>query len=175
MKKILFIIAGKDFRDPEYFIPRQILEQAGYQIFTASDIQKGKTAIGTEGGEVPIDLNIGEVDPADFDMIVFVGGSGALKYLDNPLSYGILKSAQKNGKFISAICIAPVILAKAGILNGRKATVWTSDMDKSAAKILEKNGAIYQKGSVTRDKEIITADGPASAEEFGKALADVFV
>lgn len=167
-KKVVMVLAYRDFRDEEYFVPREILEKAGVKIEVASS-KKG-IAQGAEGGGIEIDFEISEVDPSDFSGVVFVGGPGCLKYLDNPQSYGLVKETIGQGKVLGAICISPVILAKAGVLEDRKATVWSSPMDKSAVKILEQKGAIYQKEAVVKDRNIITASGPSGAKQFGRAL-----
>lgn len=170
-KKIAFIIAFRNFRDEEYFVPREILEKAGVQIKTASN-KLGK-AIGADGGEVEADLLIENLNPADFDAVVFVGGPGCLENLDNEDSYKLLKEAVAQDKVLAAICISPVILAKAGILNGKKATVWSNPLDKSGVNILKENGAVYQDSPVVVDGKIITAKGPAAAKRFGEALVEI--
>jgi protease I len=166
--KAVFIISFSDFRDEEYFVPKEILESAGFTTKTASN--KLGTAIGADGGEVKIDFLVSEIKSADFDAIVFIGGSGCLSNLDNEDSYKLAREAAAQDKMLAAICISPVILAKAGVLRGKKATVWTSSLDKSAAKILEKSGVIFQEKSVTKDGKIITASGPTAAKEFGQAI-----
>lgn len=170
-KKIAMLIAFREFRDEEYFLPKEILESAGAEIKTAST-EKG-VAIGADGGEAKVDFLVEETNPANFDAIVFVGGPGALKYLDNEKSYQLAQKTIEADKILSAICIAPAILAKAGVLNGKKATVWSSPLDKSAVKILEENGAIFQKDSVVVDGKIITGSGPEAAEEFSQALIKI--
>ena len=170
-KIIAMVIAFKDFRDEEYFKPRQIFEAAGADVKTASN-EKGK-AMGADGGEVEVDLLVKDLNPADFDAVVFIGGPGALQYLDNEDSYRLAQETISQGKLLTAICIAPAILAKAGVLEGKKATVWTSSMDKSAVKILEDNGAIYQDELVVADGKIITAVGPTAAEAFGMKVVEV--
>ena len=71
-------------------------------------------------------------------------------------------------KIIAAICIAPVTLANAGILNGKKATVFPSGKND-----LIRNGAKYTGDSVTVDGNIITANGPMAAEAFGKKIVEM--
>lgn len=170
-KKIAIIVAFEDFRDEEYFLPKEILEKAGAEIKTASS-QMG-TAIGVDGGEIEIDLLISGINPADFDALVFIGGPGCLEYLDNENSYKIIKETISQNKVLAAICISPIILAKAGVLKRKKATVWSSLMDKSPVRILEENGAIYQADSIVIDGKIITASGPVAAKEFGEAIIQV--
>ncbi len=170
-KTIAMIIALKDFQDEEYFVPKEIFEKADLEVITISK-EIGK-AIGSEGGEATVDIDLSKFNISDFDAIVFIGGSGALEYLDNEVSYKIARDAVYNNKVLAAICISPAILAKAGVLSGKKATVWSSILDKSAVRILEQNGAIYQKGQVVVDGNIITGDGPAAANKFADSIIKV--
>ena len=170
-KKIAMIIAHRDFRDEEYFVPKEILEGAGAEVKTASN-QMGR-ALGADGGEVEIDLLVKDLNPADFDVVVFIGGPGCLGNLDNENSYQVAKETVSQNKILASICISPIILAKAGVLKGKKATVWSSPMDRSPVKILEENGAIYQDELVVVDGKIITGNGPGAAKEFGEAIVEV--
>jgi protease I len=169
-KKAVMIIAFKNFRDEEYFVPKEVLEKAGIEVKTASN-KKG-LAIGADGGEVNVDLLVEEVDPKNFDAIIFVGGPGCLSNLDNENSYQLARKTIEENKVLAAICISPVILAKAGVLEGKRATVWSSPMDRGTVKILEEKGAIYEEESVVTDGKIITANGPASAKKFAQAIIE---
>lgn len=168
MKKALLIIAHNDFRDEEYFIPKQILENNGIKVKTASN-ERG-IAIGRFGGEADVDFLLEEINVKDFDAIVFIGGSGAKELLDNEISYNVAKQAA-NGKILAAICIAPVILANAQVLNKKKCTVWSSDMDKSAVKIIKENGGEYIKKGLVIDQNIITGENADFAQDFGLAIS----
>ncbi len=166
--KVVMIIAFRDFRDAEYFVPREILEKAGAETITAST--KSGTAIGADGGETEINLLVSEINMDDFDAVVFVGGPGCLDALDNEDSYRLAKETVSRNKVLASICISPVILARAGVLSGKKATVWSSSADRGPVKILEENGAIYHDKPVVMDGKIITASGPAAAQEFGETI-----
>lgn len=170
-KKVLMVVAFRDFRDEELFTPKQVLENEGIEVKLASD-QKG-IAIGADGGEANIDYLISEVNIDDFSAIIFVGGPGCLSHLDNEQSYHLLKEAKEKDKIIAAICISPVILAKAGILEGKRATVWSSPLEKTPINILKENGAIYEEEMVVVNEKIITANGPAAAKEFGKTILEI--
>lgn len=172
MKKVLFIIAKKDFRDEEFFVPAEILKNAGHQISVASDGEAGEIAEGANGGEIKIDSDYKNINPANFDLVVFVGGPGAIKHLNNETSYQIARKTLEIGKKLAAICIAPTILAKAGVLKGKKATVWISPLNRKSADILKENGAIYVDEPVVED-EIITANDPEAAEKFGNVLKKI--
>ena len=170
-KKIAMIVAHRDFRDEEYFVPKEILEGAGAEVKTASN--KMGRALGADGGDVEVELLLENLNPADFDAIVFIGGPGCLENLDNEDSYKVARETVSQGKVLASICISPTILAKAGVLKGKKATVWSSSMDKSSVKILEENGAIYQDEVVVIDGKIITGNGPEAAKDFGEAIIEV--
>jgi protease I len=167
-KRILMAVAFRDFRDEEYFIPKRIFEEAGFEVSTTSN--KIGVAIGADGGEAQADFLFSEISAFNFDALIFVGGPGCLKSLDNEDSYRLAKSFVFQNKVLAAICIAPVILAKAGILIGKKATVWSSSMDKSAIGILQERGAVYQQLPVVVNGKIITASGPEAVEEFSKEI-----
>ncbi len=163
--KIVFVISFQDFRDEEYFVPKEILKSKGFRIMTVSS-ETGK-AIGADGGEVTINKKIKDLNIEKIDALVFAGGPGCLKHLDNEDSYQLIQEAHSKNKLIAAICISPVILAKAGVLEGKKATVWSKLLDKSAIDILEENGAIFEDSGVVLDDNIITSKGPDFAKDFG--------
>lgn len=165
MMKIALVIAFRDFKDEEYFIPKQLLETAGFLVDTLSDSLG--TALGVSGGEAKVDFVVKDVDSEKYTAIIFIGGPGSLKHLDNEDSYKLARQA----KVLGAICIAPIILAKAGLLSGKKATIWTSNIDKSTTKML--NGARYVDEKVVIDGNIITASGPESAKDFAEGIIKI--
>jgi protease I len=167
--KIIIIIAKKSFKDEEYFITKEILEKAGFPIETASN-EKG-IAQGVDGGEVNIDVAIEDIDLESAEALVLIGGGGAQIYFENEIIHNLLKKAVKNDKIIGAICLAPVILSKAGILKGKRATVWATPLDRKFAKMIETEGAQYLSQEVVEDGNIITANGPEATTSFAQAIA----
>ena len=168
-KKIAMVIAFRDFRDAEYFIPADILAGYGAKIIPLST-KKG-IAMGADGGDAEVLLTPEEFQAKDFDALVFVGGPGMAKELVNQDFQRMAQAMVKAGKLLAAICIAPVLLAKAGILQGKKATVWSGPMDKAPISMLKESGADYQEKALVIDGLIITANGPGAAKDFGEALA----
>ena len=79
----------------------------------------------------------------------------------------LLESANAKGKKICAICIAPMILARAGVLSGKNATVFP---DRDAISELRAGGALYRDQDVVKDGNVITARGPEAAEKFGRSV-----
>ena len=162
MKKVLFIIVP-NFRDVEYFAPRKAIESAGAEVITAS-FNQGKVN-GVEGGEATAYLSLSEVKAEDYDAIAFIGGQGMISHVGDQALINLAKTFFQAGKITAAICIAPMILAKAGILANKKATVCEGKESD-----LENLGAIFSGENITVDGNIITANGPSAAEEFGKNI-----
>jgi protease I len=163
-KNILMIIAHQDFRDEEYQEPRQIFEAKGATITVASSSLE--VAKGALGAQVKPDLLLKDAAVGDYDAIVFVGGPGAQEYWDDPVAHAIAQDAVAQGKVLAAICIAPATLAKAGVLRGKNATVFSSE-----AEALKARGANYTGAGVERDGLIITANGPKAATKFAEEVA----
>ena len=88
-KKVLMVVAPKDFRDEEYLEPRGVLEEAEVEIVVVSkEVEK---AIGAYGAKVVVDEEIGNVAAADFDAVVFVGGPGSKVYFDDQTALDLAK------------------------------------------------------------------------------------
>lgn len=164
-KKVLLIIAPENFRDEELLHTKEELERAGVATTVAST-KKGEVR-GMLGARVVPDITLDQVKVDDYDGIVFVGGSGSAVYFKDKKALLIASEAFKKGKIVGAICIAPVILANAGVLKDKKATVFPGDY---VQKITD-GGAIYQEKPVVVDGRVITANGPGAAREFGRAIA----
>ena len=167
-KKILMIIASQNFRDEELFKPRELFIKEGMEVILASSSLEASR--GMLGGTAKPDILIGEVKVEDFEAIIFVGGIGASEYWNNPITHKIAKRAVSLDKLICAICIAPVTLANAGILEGKKVTVFSSEISKLKAK-----GAIYTGKDVEVDGNIISGKGPMAAKEFGETIIKILI
>ena len=166
--KVLMIIAPKNFRDEELFKPKAILEKNRYKVTIAS--LSGDIAKGMLEAEIVPDFTLDEISVDTYDGVIFVGGSGTEIYFDNEMAYSIAKEGYEKNKVLGAICIAPCILAKAGVLKNKRATVWSSAVAKKYVKILEANGALYTDEDVVVDEKIVTANGPGAAEKFGNEI-----
>ena len=166
MAKVLMVIANSNFRDEELFHTKEELELKGYEIVIASNSLNEAT--GSLGGKIKPSMLVKDVSFGGYDAIVFVGGSGSAFYFDNSSALNLARGFYNNGKVTAAICIAPSILANAGILKNKKVTCYVSEKEN-----LEAKGAIYTGNDVEVDGKIITANGPDSAHEFGKKIAEL--
>ncbi|OEG70850.1 hypothetical protein ATZ36_17955 [Candidatus Endomicrobiellum trichonymphae] len=163
MNKVVFITAPEAFRDEEYYKPKKILEDGDIEVITAS-VKTGELG-GRFGFKTTSTLLIQDINPNDFDAIVYIGGNGSIVFFDNHYALKLANDFFKQRKPTASICIAGVILANAGILKGTKATVFIDGKEA-----LIKGGAVYTGNPLEIDGNIITANGPDAAEDFGKAV-----
>jgi protease I len=167
---ILMVIAPEQFRDEELQVPRQILEQAGCAVDIASTQTGCCTGMLGAVETATMDLNVAQeqVKQGVYKGIVVVGGMGSPQYLwSNDTLHQILKELDSQRAIISAICLSGVVLAKAGLLNQKKATVWHSP--ESMAQFAEYQ-VEYTGEPVTVEGNIVTANGPDAAKAFGETL-----
>lgn len=162
-KKAVMVIASNNFRDEELLRPKEVLEKNGVTVTVASSSLKEST--GMLGAKVKPDILVTDIHVTNYDTIIFVGGSGANEYWDNPTAHKIANDANNAKKIVGAICIAPVTLAKAGLLKNKKATTYSSTVTD-----IKSAGANYTGADVERDGNIITASGPAAAQKFGEVI-----
>jgi deglycase len=164
--KLLVVVAPERFRDEELFEPLSVFQKAGM----VSDIASVKpgTCRGMLGGKCEATLDIGRVSPEGYDGIVIIGGAGSPEFLwGHSRLHTLVAGFAKGGKVVAAICLSPVVLARAGVLKGRKATVFrTAD---SVAE-MRKGGSDLRDDAVVVDGRFITANGPAAARKFGEAI-----
>lgn len=161
-KSVLLIIPAQNFNEEEYLIIVNALERANIKIFIASDSYSLCT--GSSGLKVRHDVQLYNIHESNFNGLILVGGSGTRDYWNNTLIKTTAQKFAHNKKVIGAICSAPIILAKAGLLSG-SATCFPDDRPS-----LEKEGINYIDTQVVNQKKIITAQNPAAAPEFIKTF-----
>lgn len=169
MPRILLIIAREQYQDVELAGTQKGLGGDGLSVTIAST--EAGICTGKFGGKTTASLALKDVHVGDFDLIGFIGGPGAEALKEDPEALRIAREAVASGKPLGAICIAPLILAHAGVLKGKQATVWDSGGEQIHE--LEAQGAIYSGEAVTRDGKIVTGNGAQVAVEFGEVLANL--
>jgi protease I len=166
MAKVLMVIAPERFRDEELFITKEELEKDGHETVIASTTRGD--CPGSRGGFASAALTLAEVRTEDYDAVVFVGGGGSKIYFANEEALRIAKEMYKRKTVVAAICLAPVILANAGVLKGKNATVAGTE-----ARTLESKGAKYTGPGVTVDGNIVTGNAPKSSRLFGQKINEL--
>lgn len=168
-KKIVFVVASQGYNSVEYGVPKKLLQEHGYIVITSSDTDVRAHA--QDGSSTNVDIPLNKLNITDFDGLVFIGGPGALKHLDNDLSYSVIQKANRAGMMIAGICSATRILAKAGALITREATGWNED--GALPEVLDAHGALFSDDEVVTDHVMVTAKGPEQAEEFAHHIMGV--
>ena len=161
MVRILLLIAQRNFNETEFLVTKKGLEEKKIQI-TVTSITTDD-AVGMEGMRVKPDRSLRQTNPNEYDAFIIIGGSGSPQLLDYPETIEWARRFDRQNKLIAAICLAPMVLAKAGILKGVMSTVFPADF---AISTLKQENATYSNRHVIEDDNIITADGPDSAKEF---------
>jgi len=165
-KKVVLLIASDNFRDEELTNTQNELEKKGIKTTIASS--KLTESHGVKGlRNVKPELLLSKVDINNYDGIAFIGGIGAQEYWNDPTAHKLAKDAYAKGKIVGAICIAPVILANAGLLAGKHFNVWSSEIETVKAK-----GGLHSSQPVVVDGKIVTGNGPDAATEFGQKMAE---
>ena len=166
-KNVLMVVAPKDFEDVEFYAPKTLLEVNGANVTVASTVS---TALGLNGTTYNTDIMISNAKATDYDAIVIVGGTGVISSLwDDKDLRNLIKEADKEKKTIAAICAAPPILARAGLLKNKKATMfpWSDGI-----KELTQNGANYVDEEVVVSGNIVTGRNPDASVAFGAKLCE---
>ncbi len=163
MPRILMVIAPLTFRDEEYATPKEAFQAHGAEVVTAS--ARPGTCTGKLGMTAEATLALSDADGAAFDAVVFVGGGGSEIYFDDPDAHRVAREAYAAGRVVAAICIAPSLLARAGMLDGIRATAFPSQ-----ERDLVVHGAIWTGDPVTVDPPFVTASGPEAATGFADAI-----
>ncbi|MFA3782174.1 DJ-1/PfpI family protein [Melioribacteraceae bacterium 4301-Me] len=158
-KSILLILPAQDFNEQEYLIISSQLQRANIKIFIASDantVCKGASSL-----KVKNDVSLYNIHESNFGGIIFIGGNGVKRYWTNKSLHNVARKFFAAKKIIGAICSAPIILAKAGLIK-QKATCFVEDKNE-----LEKEGIEYIDTPVYIDtNKIVTAQSPTNAAEF---------
>jgi protease I len=160
------------------FLPQQLYSGEEFEPTLAqltkaglhTSIASSDTGVAASMGQVLVkpDLALRDADLEDYAGLVLVGGSGAALYWRDSVLNARCREFAESGRVVAAIGIAPIALARAGVLKGRKATVFR---DRWAISWLKEEGARFSFKGVVVDRNIITAASSEQAQAFGRAVA----
>ncbi len=166
MMGTVYVFFADGFEEVEAFTSVDVLKRAGLNVEMIT-VTPGEIVTGAHGIPVLCDKNIVNCDFFDADLVVLPGGMPGAATLGecDDLRRLVLRFAEQ-GKPIAAICAAPMVLGKLGLLKGRKATCYPG-----FEQYLE--GAVCTGAMVEKDGNIITGKGPGAAMEFALAIVEL--
>jgi len=170
LSKVLIPLA-QGFEDLEAVTIIDLLRRADISVTTAGLVTGPVT--GSRGVVIVPDAllaTILENDPVpDYDMVVLPGGQPGATNLENDTRViKLLKNLAKKNKYLGAICAAPAVLARAGLLSERRVTAYPGTL--TAENYPDIN---VLDDSVVIDGNIITSRGPGTTMDFGLQLIEL--
>ncbi len=160
--KVLMPLAD-GFEDIEAVAVIDILRRAGVQIDTFGI--PGSTITSSRGIRISVDRRMVELKPDEYDGIIVVGGMKNVDTLGRTASVtDAIKKLYVKGKLVAAICAGPLVLAKMGILDDRKATIYPG---------LERELPKPRGEKIVVDGNVVTSQGPGTAVEFALKIVGI--
>ena len=160
---MVYMLLGTGFEEIEAIAPLGLLRRAGVPVATVGI--NGKIVYGSHGIGVEADMELGQMDPTNLDMIVLPGGlKGVASIRSSQAAMDAIRFAWENGKFTAAICAGPTVLADLGIVDGKNATCYPGCEGQMGSAKMAENAA------VVTDGKLITGTSAGCAIPFGLAL-----
>ena len=168
--KKVAILTESGFEEVELTSPKKALEDAGARVEIVSP-QKEKVKAWAHDHwsiELPVDVNVEEADPNDYDALMIPGGVlNPDKMRVNDKCVEFAQHFLQEGKPVAAICHGPQLLIETGMLEGRNMTSYPSvktDMINA--------GAIWADREVIVDNGLVTSRSPKDLEAFNKKMIE---
>ena len=156
---MIYMFLADGFEEVEALAPLDILRRANADIVSVG--VTGDYIKGAHDIVVKADIALSDVEKEKIDALILPGGLGGTNNMDNSSEVkNLVQYAADNKKLVCAICAAPSILGKMGLLEGKEATCYPGFEDTF-------KGGKYVKQSVVRCDNFITSDGMGSAYKFG--------
>ncbi len=165
---MIYVFLANGFEEIEALAPVDILRRAGLEVRTVA-IGPDNKVVGAHGIPVIADINECELCTTKPEAIILPGGMPGASNLDESATVSVsIQNALGCGGLVCAICAAPFILGKLGLLEGKRATCFPGFEN-----YLE--GAIVTDEKVVRDGQFITAKGMGCANDFGLAIVETLL
>lgn len=145
-----------------------LLRRAEFDVTTAGLESQPLPIKASRGTSLLPDTSLDLALQTDYDILILPGGLPGADHLnDDPRIIKLIQEMSDKGKYIAAICAAPRALARAGILQNKRATSYPGTLDQ-----IEIPGMTYTGEAVTIDDKIITGRGPGAAMDFALTLIE---
>lgn len=165
MSRVLVPLA-EGFEEIEAVTVIDLLRRAGIEVVMAG-LQPGPVT-GSHGIAVTPDTDLQAVLDQPFDMVALPGGMpGAANLATDARLLALLEQMAANGRITAAICAGPGVLAKAGLLAGKRATSYPGFLTAENAP-----DTTLAEDPVVEDGQVITSRGPGTAMDFALVLIE---
>ena len=163
---MVYMLLGTGFEETEAVAPLDLLRRAGVTVQTVG--LNGKVIYGSHGIGVETDIEIGQMDLTNLDMIILPGGLGGVASIRaSKEAMEAVRFAWENGKYTAAICAGPTVLADLGITDNKNATCYPGcESGMGSAKMAENKASVI-------DGKLITGTSAGCAIPFGLSLIEV--
>ena len=160
---MVYMLLGTGFEETEAIAPLDLLRRAGVEVQTVGIT--GKTVYGSHNIGVVADIEIGQMDLTNLEMIILPGGLGGVASARacQP-ALDALSFAWDNDKFVAAICAGPTVLADLGITDGKQTTCYPGCEEGMG------NANMVADTAAVRDGKLITGTSAGCAIPFGLEL-----
>ena len=160
---MIYVFFAEGSEEIEFVTITDLLRRAELEVESVS-ITDSRHVMGAHGIEITADITFEQCDFEKCSMIVLPGGMPGTRNMaaHKPLVEAIRDFYHK-GKNVAAICAAPMVLARSGILTGKRATIYPG-MESCLG------DAVIEDERVVKDSNIITSMGPGTAMEFALEL-----
>lgn len=161
MNKSALIIIFEGFEEMEAIGPIDLLRRAEVDCKVAS-CEEDLLVRGRSDIYLRAEVLLDEVVNCEYDLVVIPGGPGYKRLMNDTRVLKLLKKQADAGRLIGAICAAPAVLMRAGLLNNRRYTAHSSVVDDLPELVTDQ--------AVIEDGNIITSRSAGTATEFALAL-----
>jgi len=159
------VFLADGFEDIEAIAVIDLLRRAGFSV-TSVSLTNGEYAASSHGVTVKADALFGDLGFGGFDILILPGGPGYKKYSEHTGLCGLLKRHNDENRYIAAICAAPTVLGRLGILKGKTAVCYPG-MESGLS------GAAIGAGPVEHDGNIITSKSAGTTVPFALKIIEV--
>ncbi len=165
MSKKVLVLLAEGFEPLEAIGSMDVMLRAELDVTIAAVGGNKKVTSSLSKISLDTDILVEEVNAADYDAVVMPGGiPGSTNLQTSPEVIKIVQDMNAQGKYVCAMCAAPIVLATAGVLEGKNFTCYPAFLNQiNAGKHIDGELAVT-------DGNVITAIGPAAAAQFGFAI-----
>ena len=162
---MVYMLLGTGFEETEAIAPLDLLRRAGVEIRTVG--LNGRIIYGSHSIGVEADIEIGELNVSDAEMIIIPGGLGGVASIRAcGAAIDALRRVWESGKFVAAICAGPTVLADLGITDGLNATCYPGCESGMGSAVMVPDAPCVRHGNV------ITGTSAGCAIPFGLMLVE---